>query len=144
MHTADHERIAGVAAKKWSFFERSPGGYLILSALAGIYLGFGIALIFSVWLLNSVTLTWLRRQAGNIAFDWSGVARGLSLAVLLTGIGWVVEYEFGPWWAVTLVLLVYGLGLALVKPLNQSDIELLNRGLRHRARFFIPFARKNS
>lgn len=48
MHTADHERIAGVAAKKWSFFERSPGGYLILSALAGIYLGFGIALIFSV------------------------------------------------------------------------------------------------
>ena len=48
MHTADHERIAGVAAKKWSYFERSPGGYLILSALAGIYLGFGIALIFSV------------------------------------------------------------------------------------------------
>ena len=48
MHTADHERIAGVAARKWSFFERSPGGYLILSALAGIYLGFGIALIFSV------------------------------------------------------------------------------------------------
>jgi nitrite transporter NirC len=48
MHTADHERIAGVAAKKWSYFERSPGGYLILSALAGIYLGFGMALIFSV------------------------------------------------------------------------------------------------
>jgi nitrite transporter NirC len=42
MHTADHERIAGVAAKKWSFFERSPGGYLILSALAGIYLGLGL------------------------------------------------------------------------------------------------------
>ncbi len=48
MHTADHERIAGIAAKKWWFFEQSPGGYLILSALAGIYLGFGIALIFSV------------------------------------------------------------------------------------------------
>lgn len=48
MHTADHERIAEVAAKKWSYFERSPGGYLILSTLAGIYLGFGIALIFSV------------------------------------------------------------------------------------------------
>ncbi|MBK7487012.1 MAG: formate/nitrite transporter family protein [Nitrospira sp.] len=47
MHTADHERIAGVAAK-WSYFERSPGGYLIPSALAGIYLGFGIALIFSL------------------------------------------------------------------------------------------------
>lgn len=48
MHTADHERIAGVAARKWSFFEQSSGGYLILSALAGIYLGFGMALIFSV------------------------------------------------------------------------------------------------
>ncbi|MBA5872854.1 MAG: nitrite transporter NirC, partial [Nitrospira sp. CR2.1] len=48
MHIADHERIAGVAARKWSFLERSSGGYLILSALAGIYLGFGMALIFSV------------------------------------------------------------------------------------------------
>lgn len=48
MHAADHERIAGVAAKKWSFLEQSPSGYLILSALAGIYLGFGIALIFSL------------------------------------------------------------------------------------------------
>ena len=48
MHTADHERIAGVAAKKWAFLEQAPGGYLILSALAGIYLGFGIALIFSL------------------------------------------------------------------------------------------------
>lgn len=48
MHTADHERIAAVAARKWSCFEQSPGGYLILSALAGIYLGFGIALIFTI------------------------------------------------------------------------------------------------
>ncbi|HNA86446.1 MAG TPA: formate/nitrite transporter family protein [Nitrospira sp.] len=48
MHTADHERIAGVAAKKWMFLEQAPGGYFILSSLAGIYLGFGIALIFSL------------------------------------------------------------------------------------------------
>jgi nitrite transporter NirC len=48
MHTADHERIAAMAAKKWSCCEQSPGGYLILSALAGIYLGFGIALIFTI------------------------------------------------------------------------------------------------
>ena len=107
-------------------------------------IGVSSGVVLSVWLLNSVTLTWLRRQAGHIAFDWSGVARGLSLAALLTAIGWIVEYEFGPWWAVTLVLLVYGFGLAMVKPLNQFDIELLNRGLRHRARFFIPFVRKSS
>ncbi|MCI1279858.1 MAG: formate/nitrite transporter family protein [Nitrospira sp.] len=73
MHTADHERIAGVAAKKWSYFERSPGGYLILSALAGIYLGFGIALIFSV--------------GGPLAADGSPVVKlvmGVSFGIALT------------------------------------------------------------
>lgn len=48
MHHADHERIAGVAKKKSGFLETSLGGYLVLSAMAGIYLGFGIALIFSL------------------------------------------------------------------------------------------------
>ncbi|MFO0732899.1 MAG: formate/nitrite transporter family protein [Nitrospiraceae bacterium] len=48
MHASDHERIGGLAAKKWAFLERSFPGYLILSAFAGIYLGFGIALIFSL------------------------------------------------------------------------------------------------
>ena len=45
---ADHERIAGVAKKKSGFLDTSLGGYLVLSAMAGIYLGFGIALIFSL------------------------------------------------------------------------------------------------
>jgi nitrite transporter len=48
MHHADHERIAGVAKKKSGFLDTSLGGYLVLSAMAGIYLGFGIALIFSL------------------------------------------------------------------------------------------------
>jgi nitrite transporter NirC len=48
MHHSDHERVAGVAKKKAAFLETSLGGYLVLSALAGIYLGFGIALIFSL------------------------------------------------------------------------------------------------
>lgn len=48
MHTADHERIAGAAVKKWQFLDQSISRYLILSAFAGIYLGFSIALIFSV------------------------------------------------------------------------------------------------
>jgi nitrite transporter len=48
MHLSDHERMAAVAKKKAAFLETSPGGYLILSAMAGIYLGFGIALIFSL------------------------------------------------------------------------------------------------
>lgn len=48
MHHADHERIAGVAKKKVGFLDTSLGGYLVLSAMAGIYLGFGIALIFSL------------------------------------------------------------------------------------------------
>lgn len=48
MHHADHERIAGVAKKKIGFLDTSLGGYLVLSAMAGIYVGFGIALIFSL------------------------------------------------------------------------------------------------
>ena len=48
MHATDHERIASVAANKLSFLDHSLGGYLVLSALAGVYLGFGIALIFSL------------------------------------------------------------------------------------------------
>ena len=48
MHAADHERIAGLAKKKFGFMDASLGGYLLLSAMAGVYLGFGIALIFSL------------------------------------------------------------------------------------------------
>lgn len=48
MHHADHERIAGVAKKKAGFLDTSLGGYFVLSAMAGVYLGFGIALIFSL------------------------------------------------------------------------------------------------
>ncbi|MGH7258667.1 MAG: formate/nitrite transporter family protein [Nitrospiraceae bacterium] len=48
MHAPDHERIASLAAKKSSFLDESLGGYLVLSVLAGVYLGFGIALIVSL------------------------------------------------------------------------------------------------
>jgi nitrite transporter NirC len=48
MYTTDHERIASLAAKKHRFLEVSLSRYLILAALAGVYVGFGIALIFSV------------------------------------------------------------------------------------------------
>lgn len=48
MHSADHERIAGLAKKKFGFLDGSLSGYLLLSAMAGVYLGFGIALIFSL------------------------------------------------------------------------------------------------
>ena len=48
MHQADHERIAGLAKKKVGFLADSPSGYVLLSAMAGVYLGFGIALIFSL------------------------------------------------------------------------------------------------
>lgn len=48
MHAADHERIAGLAKNKFRFMDTSFGEYLLLSAMAGVYLGFGIALIFSL------------------------------------------------------------------------------------------------
>ena len=48
MYTADVERMIQLAEKKTGYFRSNPFGYLVLSALAGVYLGFGICLIFSV------------------------------------------------------------------------------------------------
>ena len=48
MYTVDVERMVEVATKKVRYLASNPMGYLLLSAMAGIYLGFGICLIFSV------------------------------------------------------------------------------------------------
>jgi nitrite transporter NirC len=40
--------IAGAARKKADFLRSTPLGYFILSALAGVYVGFGIILIFAI------------------------------------------------------------------------------------------------
>src|SRR5437016_946527 len=48
MHQSDIARIAEQSKAKAVYLEGGPIGYLILSALAGVYLGFGITLIFSV------------------------------------------------------------------------------------------------
>ena len=48
MYTVDVERMVETAKKKVEYFQLNPLGYLLLSAMAGIYLGFGICLIFSV------------------------------------------------------------------------------------------------
>ncbi|MGH7207706.1 MAG: formate/nitrite transporter family protein [Nitrospiraceae bacterium] len=48
MHQSDITRIAEQSQAKAAYLEGRPMGYLILSALAGVYLGFGITLIFSV------------------------------------------------------------------------------------------------
>lgn len=48
MVSADVECMVQTSVKKIEYQQRSPGGYLILSALAGVYLGLGICLIFSI------------------------------------------------------------------------------------------------
>ena len=48
MYTGDVERMVEMAKKKVGYQRSNPIGYLLLSAMAGIYLGFGICLIFSV------------------------------------------------------------------------------------------------
>ncbi len=48
MYKTDVERMAQVAKGKMEYCQRSPFGYVLLSILAGVYLGFGITLIFSV------------------------------------------------------------------------------------------------
>lgn len=44
----DITRVAGQARAKWRMLEASLSRYLLLSSMAGIYVGFGIALIFSL------------------------------------------------------------------------------------------------
>ncbi len=48
MFKSEMQKIADASVKKIEYMRKSPVGYLILSALAGIYLGFGITLIFSI------------------------------------------------------------------------------------------------
>ena len=48
MYTQDVQRMVEVSIKKVAYLERSPVGYMILAALAGVYLGFGITLIFCI------------------------------------------------------------------------------------------------
>jgi nitrite transporter NirC len=48
MYAGDLKRIAEQAQAKAAYLERTPSGYLILSALAGAYLAFGITLIYCV------------------------------------------------------------------------------------------------
>ena len=48
MYNADVQRMVEMSAKKVAYLESSPLGYAILAVLAGVYLGFGITLIFSV------------------------------------------------------------------------------------------------
>ena len=48
MFKNEMQKIADASVKKVEFMKKSPVGYTLLSALAGIYLGFGITLIFSI------------------------------------------------------------------------------------------------
>ena len=48
MFKNEMQKIADASEKKIEYMKKSPLGYIILSALAGIYLGFGITLIFSI------------------------------------------------------------------------------------------------
>jgi nitrite transporter NirC len=71
MYTVDVERMVEMATKKVKYLRSNPMGYLLLSAMAGIYLGFGICLIFSVgapfWADGSVGLKLVMGASFGIA-----------------------------------------------------------------------------
>lgn len=48
MYNADVQRMADASVNKVACLEQTPLGYVILATLAGVYLGFGITLIFSI------------------------------------------------------------------------------------------------
>jgi len=48
MYKTEMQKIGDASEKKIAFMQKSPLSYTVLSALAGIYVGFGIVLIFSI------------------------------------------------------------------------------------------------
>ena len=48
MFKTEMQKILDSSEKKIVFMKESPLSYIVLAALAGIYLGFGIVLIFSI------------------------------------------------------------------------------------------------
>src|SRR2546422_9194837 len=76
MHRPDITRIAEQSKAKANSLEHMPAGYLILSAVAGVYLGFGITLIFSIGAPFAA--------AGSPAFKLvMGAAFGIALALVI-------------------------------------------------------------
>jgi nitrite transporter NirC len=76
MHRTDLARVSEQSRLKAAYFEKSPAGYLILSILAGVYLGFGITLIFSVGAPFAA--------AGSPAFKLvMGTAFGMALTLVI-------------------------------------------------------------
>jgi nitrite transporter NirC len=76
MHHTDVARIAEQSKTKAAYLNDRPTGYLILSALAGVYLGLGITLIFSVGAPFAA--------AGSPAFKLvMGVAFGMALTLVI-------------------------------------------------------------
>lgn len=76
MFSEEINKLSGAAVKKASFLKESKSRYLIASALAGMFVGFGIILIFTVGgLLSSVN-----SPATKIAM---GVSFGIALSLVL-------------------------------------------------------------
>jgi O-antigen/teichoic acid export membrane protein len=104
--------------------------------------GVAAGMVATSWVKNTLTLRWLSRQAGRIELDWNGAARALVPVFCLAASGlWLQLHDYGILLSLTVTILPYLVGLWLLKPLNQLDIDLLGRGMRRYSRFFVPFAR---
>lgn len=108
-------------------------------------IGVAVAMVLTSWIKNALMMRWLASQTGRIELDWSGALRGIGLVLGLCLLGWgIEEYRSGAVVALTATIATYLLGLWILKPLNQSDLDLLSRGMRSYARFLAPFARVGS
>ncbi|MHB8575930.1 MAG: formate/nitrite transporter family protein [Dehalococcoidia bacterium] len=67
---------AGAAQKKLAYLKSNPLGYLILSGLAGVYIGFGIVLIFAI----GAPLLAANSPAAKLAM---GASFGIALALVI-------------------------------------------------------------
>ena len=88
MFKTEMQKISDASEKKIDFMKKSPISYVLVSALAGIYLGFGIVLIFSISgpIAASGGGAYLKLIMGScfgIALSWLFL-RGLSCSLEIT------------------------------------------------------------
>jgi len=117
-------------------------GPALLFAFAGQGLvGMALGVCIGLLLRGAVSLALLQRQQFRILLDWPGAARLMAALLLATVAAYGVQYRFGPWFAAAALLLLYGLGAWLSRPLHAQEFSLIERAAGRRARWLAGRAR---
>jgi hypothetical protein len=109
-------------------------------------LGVAAAMIVELWVRNGLILLWLQRQAFRIEVDWAGYRRTLAVAALLAVLGFLVSEVIDgaadyAWFAMSLSVVLYVVGLRMVRPISCAEFGLMEKVAGRRAMWVSAWAR---